>query len=108
MGTVEKVLDQIADESPAAFDMLAEKIVKRLSASVIPSALPAWAGDWIREVAKHGSYVWSYTIPMGAGTCMGVFSRLNPDGSLHMEFHDTNGCPFWRGTFRPEVSNAHS
>ena len=83
------------------FDKVACKVAERLSASVIPSSFPAEIGDWIRETTEHGGCVYRHMIPMRGPTAMFADYRINPDGTLNMELQDTNGCPFWRGTFRP-------
>ena len=92
----------------ADLDMLADKVVERLSANVISAALPAWVGEWVREATQHGVYQWQYTIPMMRGTCMAAEFRFSPDGSFQLELRDTAGSPFWRGTFRPEATDAKS
>jgi hypothetical protein len=78
-----------------------DRIVDRLTSSVIPSSFPAEVGEWIREAHKHGASLYRHMIPMGGPTAMFADYRVNPDGTLNLEFQDTNGCPFWRGTFRP-------
>ena len=85
-------------------DELADRIVERLSASVVPSSIPAEAGQWVRDTAKHGSLVWRFSIPMAGATALLTDWRLNPDGTITLELQDTNACPFWRGTFRPADS----
>ena len=80
---------------------ITDRIVERLSASVIPSSFPAEIGDWIRDACKHGAMLWRHTIPMSGPTALFAEYRVNPDGTLNLELQDTNGCPFWRGTFRP-------
>lgn len=84
-----------------AAESFAAAVVEKLGASVIPSSIPAEVGDWIREAVKHGGCVYRYMIPMGGATALFTDWRVNPDGTLNLELQDTNGRPFWRGTFRP-------
>jgi hypothetical protein len=90
----------------AVADRISAAIIKSLGASVIPSSIPGWAGHQIRETAKHGAFVWVYTVPTMAGTCFQFQVRLNPDGTMDLEMRDTNASPFWRGTFRPADDDA--
>jgi hypothetical protein len=83
---------------------IAGRVIEALSASVIPSSIPADIGNQIRETTKSGSYYWTHTIPLMAGRCIIAAFQLNPDGTLHLEFRDWTNCPFWRGTFRPAVA----
>jgi hypothetical protein len=86
---------------------IAHLIVEKLSASVIPSSLPAHIGDWVRRTAKHNSMLWCFSIPMADATALLTDWQLNPDGTIQLELRDTNGQRFWRGTFRPaEASRA--
>jgi hypothetical protein len=90
-----------------AAESFAAAVVEKLSASVIPSSIPAAVGEWIRRTAEHNSYVWRFSIPMAGATCMCTDWTLNPDGTINLELQDTNGRRFWRGTFRPaEAVNA--
>jgi hypothetical protein len=82
-------------------DLVGELIVERLTASVIPSSFPAEIGDWIREASEHGARLYRHVIPMTGPTAIFADWRIQPDGCLMLELQDTNGCPFWRGTFRP-------
>lgn len=82
-------------------DTVAELVTEKLSASVIPSSFPAEIGEWIREACAHGLRQWIYTIPMMGPSAMFAEFRFNPDGTFNLELRDTNGLPFWRGTFRP-------
>jgi hypothetical protein len=85
-----------------AAESFAAAVVEKLSASVIPSSLPARVGDWIRQTAQYNSLLWTHTIPMNpAGTAMIMEWRLNPDGTLNLELRDSTGQTFWRGTFQP-------
>jgi hypothetical protein len=80
---------------------VADEIMERLGSSVIPSCFPAEVGDWIRNAHKHGACLYRHIIPMGGPTALFADYRVNPDGTLNLEFQDTNGRSFWRGTFRP-------
>jgi hypothetical protein len=93
-----------------AAESFAAAVVEKLGASVIPSSFPAYVGKQIRQAAAHGGCMWVHTIPMGGAMCLLAEYRLNPDGTLNLEFKDSNGCIFWRGTFRPaeEASSAHA
>jgi hypothetical protein len=101
-----KAGEAIEDETDEVFsDLIANRIagrvVERLGGSVISSAFPAEVGDWIRDAVKNGAYLYRFTIPMVGPTAIFVEYRINPDGTIIQEFQDTNGRPFWHGTFRP-------
>jgi hypothetical protein len=89
------------DDDLEMADAIAGRIVEKLSASVIPSSFPAFIGEWIRETCSHGGHLYRHMIPMSGPTAMFADYRLNPDGTLALEFQDTNGNRFWGGTFRP-------
>lgn len=89
------------NEHRSLVDKVADRVAERLSESVIPSSFPAAVGDWIREACKHGAVLWIHTLPMNGPTAITTEYRMNPDGTLNLEFRDTRGCTFWRGTFRP-------
>lgn len=95
-----------ADASAAELDLLASMITEKLRGSAICSSIPAEIGEWIREATKHGARRYSHTLPMAGPTAMFIEYQYNPDGTLNMEFRDTNGCPFWNGTFRPADGTA--
>jgi hypothetical protein len=80
---------------------LAAALAAEIGSSVIPSSFPAEIGDWIRDAVKHGGHIYRHMIPLGGPIALFADYRLNPDGTLNLEFQDTNGAPFWRGTFRP-------
>jgi hypothetical protein len=84
-----------------AAESFAAAVVEKLSASVMPSSIPAEIGEWVRQTAEHGSYVWRFSIPMAGATAMCTDWTLNPDGTIQLELQDTCGRRFWRGTFRP-------
>jgi hypothetical protein len=79
----------------------AAAIVERLSASVIPSSFPARIGEQIRQACGYGGSLYRHIIPLGGPVMLCAEYRMNPDGTLQLEFQDTSGQPFWRGTFRP-------
>lgn len=76
-------------------------IVEKLGQSVIPSSIPAHIGEWLRSVASHGAWCYTYMIPLGGSNAIRADWRVNPDGTLNLELQDTSGQPFWRGTFHP-------
>ena len=87
-------------------DAIADRIVEKLAASVIPSSIPAEIGQLIRDACKHGGSMYRHVIPLAGPMAIFANYRMNPDGTLNFELQDTNGCPFWHGTFRPaEVPN---
>jgi hypothetical protein len=81
---------------------IAARVIKGLGQSVIPSVIPARIGEKIREACSHGSALWVQTIPLAGAYCLSISYRLNPDGTINLEFHDWSGQIFWRGTFRPD------
>ncbi len=83
---------------------LAKAMAAELGGSVISSSLPAEVGDWVRQTATHGSFVWRSSIPMSGATAILTDWRLNPDGTIILELQDTCARPFWHGTFRPVAS----
>jgi hypothetical protein len=85
----------------------AAAVVEQLGASVISSSFPAHIGELLRETAQYGSYQYVHMLPGGARSLC-VQYVINPDGTLNLEFQEPNGTAFWRGTFRPEASRAHS
>ena len=89
-----------------AAESFAAAVVEKLSASVIPSSIPAEVGQWVRATATHGSFWWQFSIPMAGATSMGTRWKLHPDGTIGLELTDTNGQIFWRGTFRPAEREA--
>ena len=90
-----------------AAESFAAAVVEKLSASVIPSSFPARVGDRLREVAKNSAYFYRGVIPLSGPNGIIMDWRINPDGTINLELQEMNGCPFWRGTFRPaEVSHA--
>lgn len=92
---------ELDEEGERIVGRVADRIVDRLSASVIPSSFPAEIGDWIRRSYQDGARIWRHVIPMNGPTCICADYRFNPDGTFQLELQDTNGRCFWRGTFRP-------
>jgi hypothetical protein len=93
--------DIITAEDERIIDRIAQRVSEKIGASVIPSAFPAEVGEWIREACKYNASLWRHQIPMTGPTAMHAEYRLNPDGTMNLQFQDTNGRPFWNGTFRP-------
>ena len=90
-------------------DTVAELVMEKLGASVIPSSFPAEVGDWIRGTTRHSPLLWVHTIPMNPpGTCINMEWRLNPDGTMQLDLRDSSGFTFWRGTFRPAEEASHA
>jgi hypothetical protein len=90
-----------AARSAGEIEQLADLIVEKLNQSVIPSAIPAEIGEWIRETCGHSQFYYRHMIPMSGPTCIHAEWKLNPDGTINLQLQDTNARPFWFGTFRP-------
>jgi hypothetical protein len=89
-------------------DRMADRVIDKLNASVIPSSFPARVGEWLREVAKNSVYFYRGVIPLCGPNGIIMDWRINPDGTINLELQEMNGCAFWHGTFRPaEASRAH-
>ena len=82
-------------------EKIAELVIEKLSASVIPSSFPAYVVDMIRAATENGAYHWLYSIPLIGPACITCGWTFSPDGSVNLELRDLNGQTFWRGTFRP-------
>jgi len=109
----ERLSDSLAETTELLarrVDGLADKIITRLSASVIPSSFPAYVGAMIREACKFGQVHGNYVIPLRGPLAIRAMYYFSPDGTFQIELSDINGSPFWRGTFRPEeeAANAHA
>lgn len=81
---------------------IAVRVIKGLGQSVIPSVIPAYIGDMIRDVTKHDQLKWRHSIPLAGAMCICVDWTLNADGTVNLELQDSYGQSFWRGTFRPD------
>lgn len=98
--------DQVYPDAETLAGQITDRIVERLSASVIPSSFPAMIGDWIRETCKYGSMTLTHVVNMDRGTVLFAQYKFSSDGILNLELRDTNNCPFWSGTFRPADARA--
>jgi hypothetical protein len=100
--------DDIDQEAIRILELVADRVAEKLGQSVIPSSFPAEIGDWIREASKYGARLYRQTIPMNGPTAIFTEWRVNPDGTLNLQLQDTNGSPFWNGTFRPVMPDGHA
>lgn len=78
-----------------------QEIIDSLNLSMISSSIPVYIKRAIQDTASHGSMTWVHQLPLtGPAYGLTVEYRLCPDGSLQMEMRNSDGSPFWRGTFR--------
>lgn len=100
-GTVTEVANVL---SGAELDEIAEKIVSRLTGSVISSAFPTWVGEYVRN--STGGHQWeaSYWLPLMGSAGIQTRWVFESDGAIRLELANPSGANFWRGTFRPTDS----
>ena len=77
-----------------------QEIISALNLAMISSSIPERIRRQIKDTAAHSSLTWVHSIPTTAGYGITAEYRLNPDGSLGLEFRDGEGATFWRGAFR--------
>jgi hypothetical protein len=83
---------------------IAGEVVARLGGAVIPSVLPAYIGEAVREAAGNGTRLWNSPVYLSGPCMISMMTTLMPSGELHLEMRDWQGQTFWRGTFVPEAA----